>query len=90
MNCPHTGPLDAPGWVEPAPSSSAGCEGCLAIGAETWAHLRLCLGCGHVGCCDSTPYRHAREHAQASDHPVMRSFEPGESWRWCYLDDRVV
>ena len=50
-----------------------------------WAHLRMCLECGHVGCCDSSPYRHASSHFTDSGHPVMQSFEPGESWRWCYV-----
>jgi uncharacterized UBP type Zn finger protein len=71
--------------VEP-PASVAGCEDCLAIGA-TWVHLRLCMTCGHVGCCDSSPNRHATEHAAASEHPVIRSAEPGEDWLYCYVDD---
>jgi hypothetical protein len=53
-------------------------------------HLRLCLTCGHVGCCDSSPLRHAREHAFAAGHPIVASFEPGESWRWCYVDETYV
>jgi hypothetical protein len=52
--------------------------------------LRLCLTCGHVGCCDSSPHRHAAAHHAGTGHPVMRSFEPGESWRWCYVDQRIV
>jgi uncharacterized UBP type Zn finger protein len=71
--------------VEP-PASVAGCEDCLAIGA-TWVHLRLCMTCGHVGCCDSSPNRHATKHAAASEHPVIRSAEPGEDWLYCYVDD---
>ncbi len=90
MTCPHTGPFAHPDWVEPTPASTEGCQDCRAIGAVVWAHLRLCLSCGHVGCCDSSPHRHADEHARVERHPVMRSFEPGESWRWCYLDDRIV
>jgi monovalent cation/hydrogen antiporter len=62
-----------------------GCEDCLREGTR-WVHLRLCLGCGHVGCCDSSPERHATRHYQQAGHPVIRSFEPGESWRWCYVD----
>jgi CPA1 family monovalent cation:H+ antiporter len=65
---------------------SSGCEECLATGAK-WVHLRLCLGCGHVGCCDSSPGRHATAHFRATAHPVMRSNEPGETWRWCYVDE---
>jgi uncharacterized UBP type Zn finger protein len=53
-------------------------------------HLRLCLTCGHVGCCDSSPHRHARHHAHAQAHPIVRSFEPGEDWRWCYVDEAFV
>ncbi|WP_308259469.1 UBP-type zinc finger domain-containing protein [Pseudonocardia sp. H11422] len=58
--------------------------------ADGLGDLRLCLTCGNVGCCDSTPQRHATRHYQNSGHPVMRSFEPGESWRWCYIDERIV
>jgi CPA1 family monovalent cation:H+ antiporter len=63
----------------------AGCEECLRDGTG-WVHLRLCLGCGHVGCCDSSPQRHATAHFGETEHPVMRSIEPGEAWRWCYVD----
>ena len=66
--------------------SADGCEDCLAIGG-TWVHLRMCQQCGHVGCCDSSPNRHATAHAQASEHVVIRSFEPGEDWFYCYADD---
>jgi CPA1 family monovalent cation:H+ antiporter len=66
----------------------AGCAACLAEGT-TWVHLRLCLSCGEVGCCDSSPRRHARRHAELSGHPVIRSFEPGEVWRWCFVDDQL-
>jgi hypothetical protein len=67
------------------PDAVDGCEDCLAIGGE-WVHLRICLGCGHVGCCDSSPHRHATGHARGSDHPIVRSLEPGEDWSWCYVD----
>ncbi len=70
----------------PQPLTPDGCEECLAQGT-TWVHLRLCMSCGHVGCCDSSQYRHATGHYHDSDHPVIRSFEPGEAWRWCYLDE---
>ena len=63
-----------------------GCEECLKIGA-TWVHLRLCLSCGHVGCCDSSKYKHATKHYHATNHPVIQSFEPGEDWKWCYVDN---
>ena len=65
--------------------SAEGCEDCLAIGAE-WVHLRLCLTCGHVGCCDDSPNHHATAHATASAHHLIRSLEPGEDWSWCYVD----
>ena len=70
-------------------STTEGCEDCLATGSD-WVHLRLCLGCGKVGCCDSSPQRHASGHARAEQHPVIRSFEPGEDWRWCFVDESVV
>jgi len=71
-----------------APNTPEGCEECLAEG-ETWVHLRLCLGCGHVGCCDSSVGKHASKHFATDRHPVMRSFEPGETWRWCFVDERL-
>ncbi|MBV8202947.1 MAG: UBP-type zinc finger domain-containing protein [Acidobacteria bacterium] len=66
--------------------SGAGCKECLETGGH-WVHLRLCLSCGHVGCCDSSPGRHATKHFHASRHPIVRSFEPGEDWAWCYVDE---
>ncbi|SDP29663.1 sodium/proton antiporter, CPA1 family [Pedococcus dokdonensis] len=71
-----------------APTSPHGCEECLRDGT-TWVHLRLCLDCGHVGCCDSSPQKHASAHFREDRHPVMRSFEPGESWRWCFVDEQL-
>ena len=68
------------------PSSTVGCSDCLATGGQ-WVHLRLCLTCGHVGCCDSSPNRHASKHARTDAHPVVASFEPGEDWSWCYVDE---
>jgi uncharacterized UBP type Zn finger protein len=62
-----------------------GCEECLQTGDE-WVHLRLCLECGHVGCCDDSPNRHATKHFHKTKHPIMRSFEPGEDWGFCYVD----
>ncbi|MFG1813233.1 Na+/H+ antiporter [Kribbella sp. NPDC049174] len=70
------------------PNTPDGCEECLAEGG-TWVHLRLCLGCGHVGCCDSSQEKHASKHFNTTNHPVMRSFEPGETWRWCFVDERL-
>jgi hypothetical protein len=69
--------------------SSAGCEECLAAG-EKWVHLRLCLTCGHVGCCDSSKHRHASRHFHATSHPIIRSLEPNEDWAWCYADELPV
>jgi len=66
-----------------------GCEECLAIGS-TWVHLRLCLSCGHVGCCDNSPNKHATKHLHQTQHPIMRSFEPGEAWGWCSVDSLVL
>jgi CPA1 family monovalent cation:H+ antiporter len=71
------------------PQTSAGCQDCIAAG-QRWVHLRLCLTCGHVGCCDSSRGRHASAHHRETGHPVMRSLEPGESWRWCFVDDQLV
>jgi hypothetical protein len=66
-----------------------GCEDCLASG-DRWVHLRLCLTCGHVGCCDSSKNKHATRHFHTTGHPLIRSLEPGESWVWCYVDQTVV
>jgi uncharacterized UBP type Zn finger protein len=71
------------------PRTPAGCEECLAMGDE-WVHLRLCLVCGHVGCCDNSRNRHATKHFHGTKHAVMRSFEPGEDWGWCYVDEEFV
>ena len=77
--CSHLGEIRE---VQPR---SRGCEECLKTGGS-WVHLRLCLSCGHVGCCDSSPKRHATRHFHQSQHPLIRSFEPGENWVWCYVD----
>jgi hypothetical protein len=68
------------------PASVDGCEDCLRDGGK-WLHLRICLSCGHVGCCDSSPSRHATAHQHATAHPIIRSLEPGELWCWCYEDE---
>ncbi len=81
--CSHTSQIKD---VEPA---AQGCEDCLRTG-DTWVHLRECLICGHVGCCDQSPNRHATKHFHATEHPIIRSFEPGEDWRWCYADEVLV
>jgi uncharacterized UBP type Zn finger protein len=64
------------------------CEDCIKIG-DHWVHLRLCLACGHVGCCDSSRNKHATKHFQQVGHPLIRSIEPGETWIWCYVDQLV-
>ncbi|HEV2177346.1 MAG TPA: UBP-type zinc finger domain-containing protein [Terriglobia bacterium] len=69
--------------------NTQGCEECLKSG-QKWVALRMCLVCGHVGCCDSSPGRHATAHFHATTHPVMRSAEPGENWSWCYVDKTYV
>jgi uncharacterized UBP type Zn finger protein len=72
--------------VHELPAQVDGCVDCLRDGG-VWLHLRICLTCGHVGCCDDSPSRHARAHASAEAHPIMRSLEPGERWSWCFVDD---
>ena len=67
-------------------TNQPGCQDCLASGG-TWVELRLCVECGRVGCCDNSPNRHATKHFQASGHPIIRSYEPGEDWWWCYVDE---
>lgn len=81
--CSHLDDVSVP--VPPAPTPE-GCEECLATGGR-WVHLRQCTACGHVGCCDSSPNTHATAHHRATGDPVIRSFEPGETWRWCYVDE---
>jgi uncharacterized UBP type Zn finger protein len=66
--------------------SAKGCEECLKMG-DRWVHLRMCLQCGHVGCCDSSKNKHATKHFHATHHPIVRSAEPGEDWMWCYVDE---
>jgi uncharacterized UBP type Zn finger protein len=83
MTEPACGHLDQIRSVTP---TADGCEDCLRIGAE-WVHLRLCLSCGHVGCCDNSPNRHATAHYHETSHPLIRSAEPGEEWGYCYPDD---
>jgi uncharacterized UBP type Zn finger protein len=80
MACKHVEGL------KPVRPHSPGCEECLKLGMS-WLHLRLCLSCGHVGCCDNSPGRHATRHFQLTGDPVIASFEPGERWGWCYVDE---
>ncbi|RKR91430.1 ubiquitin-hydrolase Zn-finger-containing protein [Micromonospora pisi] len=84
MSCEHLA-----GAGQPEPQSTEGCQDCLESGHDDWVHLRLCLDCGRVSCCDSSPRRHATAHSHSTGHPVIQSFQPGESWRWCYTDEQV-
>ena len=72
--------------IHAAPDDVPGCEDCLATGAQ-WVHLRMCQTCGHIGCCDNSPGRHATAHHHATAHPIIRSAESGEDWSWCYVDE---
>ena len=71
------------------PRTPDGCEECLRTGGR-WVNLRLCRTCGHVGCCDSSPGRHATGHFHQTEHPIVQSFQPGEEWGWCYVDETEV
>jgi len=71
--------------IHDVPPSGPGCVECLATGGQ-WVHLRMCQTCGHIGCCDSSPSRHATAHFAETGHQLVRSFEPGEDWYWCYVD----
>ncbi len=75
--------------VKATPPKTDGCEECLKAG-DSWVHLRLCESCGHVGCCDSSKNKHATGHFRATNHPVIKSFQPGENWRFCYVDKQMV
>ena len=86
MTCQH---LTEAGDPAPRTAYAEGCPQCVAEGFHNWVHLRLCLACGLVACCDSSPRRHMSAHHAAEGHPVMRSFEPGESWRWCFDDEML-
>jgi uncharacterized UBP type Zn finger protein len=82
--CDHTGRITGA-----LPDSPDSCRKCVAAGDE-WVHLRVCLTCGHVGCCDNSKNRHASGHFHASAHPIIQSYEPGEGWRFCYIDKMVI
>jgi uncharacterized UBP type Zn finger protein len=83
--CTHKDQIDP----DVRPRTPEGCEECLKTGSW-WVHLRLCETCGHVGCCDSSPNKHATRHFHSSGHPIVQSFEPGEDWLWCYVDEVEV
>lgn len=80
--CTHLDQIE----VTQLPPSVDGCEDCLKTG-DPWLHLRICLTCGHVGCCDDSPNRHATAHAHGTSHPIIRSLQPDEEWSWCYVDE---
>jgi uncharacterized UBP type Zn finger protein len=80
--CSHLDEIE----VTALPDDIEGCEECLKIGS-TWVHLRMCMTCGKIGCCDSSPNKHATAHGRESGHPIIRSAEPGEDWSWCYVDN---
>ena len=75
--------------AQPHHPNTTGCEECMKTHSQ-WVHLRTCLTCGHVGCCDSSPNKHATRHFHATQHPVMTSKEPGEHWRWCFVDEEFA
>ena len=81
--CTHLDSID----LDVVPSSTEGCSDCLEAGSTAWVHLRECMACGRVGCCDNSPERHATRHYEATGHPIIRSFQPGEDWFWCYVDE---
>ena len=83
--CSHLDSIE----IKELPEEVAGCEECLEAGSQ-WCHLRICLACGHVGCCDSSPNRHASAHARETGHPLVRSVQPGEDWGWCYVDQTYL
>lgn len=83
--CEHAAQVTIRSVKRPA----AGCEDCLKIGGR-WVHLRQCLSCGHVGCCDSSPNKHATKHFHETKHPIIASAEVGETWSWCYVDKRAL
>jgi hypothetical protein len=81
-NCTHLDHIQ----ITELPEAVDGCVDCLASGTP-WLHLRICLECGHVGCCDDSPQRHASAHGNSAGHPIIRSLEPGEEWSWCFVDE---
>jgi uncharacterized UBP type Zn finger protein len=84
VQCTHLGQVH-----DVKPGTPQGCEECLKMHAG-WVHLRMCLSCGHVGCCDDSPNTHATKHFHATKHPIIKSFQPGEDWGWCYVDEMFM
>ncbi|MCW5859871.1 MAG: UBP-type zinc finger domain-containing protein [Caldilineales bacterium] len=85
MSCTHLDQIT----VHNVTPGAHGCEDCLKIGGR-WVHLRICLSCGHIGCCDNSPNRHATKHFQATGHPIIPSYQPGEDWQWCFVDKELL
>ena len=83
--CEHLDQIE----ITELPAEVDGCEDCLREGG-VWLHLRICLTCGHVGCCDDSPNKHATAHANSTTHPIIRSLEPGEDWSWCFPDELAM
>ena len=77
------------GFIRKVKPSALGCEECLQIGSP-WVHLRLCRMCGHVGCCDDSPNRHATAHFHATQHPIVEAYDPPDGWGWCYIDGTFI
>ena len=75
--------------IQQVTPSAQGCEDCLKTG-DSWVHLRICMSCGHVGCCDSSLNKHATRHYHATGHPIMKSYDPPEAWGWCYIDEMML
>jgi uncharacterized UBP type Zn finger protein len=82
VSCTHLDQIN----VRELPAQIGGCEECLKVG-DRWLHLRMCMTCGKIGCCDSSPNKHASKHARAEGHPIIRSAEPGEDWSYCFIDE---
>ena len=85
MTCQHLDSI----LIQDTSNAPYACEECVKLG-DRWVHLRVCLTCGHVGCCDSSKNKHATKHFHATTHPIVQTIEPGEDWRWCYVDEMVV
>ena len=86
---PDSGPCTHSEQIQAVTRGSKGCEECIRAGL-TWVYLRVCLSCGKVGCCDSSVGQHAKKHARSNGHPIIQSLEPGENWRYCYIDETYV
>ena len=86
--CTHTDSIEL-AMLDEAEKDGLVCEACVALGSE-WLHLRECRTCGTIACCDDSPNRHARAHAESENHPIISSAQPGERWTYCYVDDAVI